>query len=276
MSGRRDSNPRHSAWEADTLPTELRPRNGTFISLKTGNQDFFINFSLKIKIDLKNTRNRQDKIVELAFLAIIMILSFLFWDTYFVYPVKLFAVLMHEVSHGIVTLLTGGKVVSINIGFDLGGSCISEGGKTVLIASAGYLGSLLFGILVFISPNNIKIGKWVLSIIFISIFLFTLICANGALFIALDALLTCILVLAAFYMSIPIIAIFIRSFGLVSCVYVLFDIKEDLLESKMTLTDTIHLSTLTGIPPIVFGLGWLFLSILILIIAFRISYKRRD
>ena len=24
-SGRRGSNPRHSAWEADTLPTELRP-----------------------------------------------------------------------------------------------------------------------------------------------------------------------------------------------------------------------------------------------------------
>ncbi len=26
QSGRRDSNPRHSAWEADTLPTELRPQ----------------------------------------------------------------------------------------------------------------------------------------------------------------------------------------------------------------------------------------------------------
>ena len=25
MSGRRGSNPRHPAWEADTLPTELRP-----------------------------------------------------------------------------------------------------------------------------------------------------------------------------------------------------------------------------------------------------------
>ena len=27
-SGRRDSNPRHSAWEADALPTELRPQLG--------------------------------------------------------------------------------------------------------------------------------------------------------------------------------------------------------------------------------------------------------
>ncbi len=26
MSGRRDSNPRQPAWEADTLPTELRPQ----------------------------------------------------------------------------------------------------------------------------------------------------------------------------------------------------------------------------------------------------------
>ena len=26
QSGQRDSNPRHSAWEADALPTELRPQ----------------------------------------------------------------------------------------------------------------------------------------------------------------------------------------------------------------------------------------------------------
>ena len=30
QSGRRDSNPRHPAWEASALPTELRPRNFAF------------------------------------------------------------------------------------------------------------------------------------------------------------------------------------------------------------------------------------------------------
>ena len=34
QSGQRDSNPRHSAWEADALPTELCPR--TFDSLSMG------------------------------------------------------------------------------------------------------------------------------------------------------------------------------------------------------------------------------------------------
>ena len=34
QSGQRDSNPRHSAWEADALPTELCPR--TLISLSMG------------------------------------------------------------------------------------------------------------------------------------------------------------------------------------------------------------------------------------------------
>ena len=34
QSGQRDSNPRHSAWEADALPTELCPR--TLLSLSMG------------------------------------------------------------------------------------------------------------------------------------------------------------------------------------------------------------------------------------------------
>ena len=31
MSGRRDSNPRPSAWKADALPTELRPLKTTLV-----------------------------------------------------------------------------------------------------------------------------------------------------------------------------------------------------------------------------------------------------
>ena len=33
QSGRRDSNPQHSAWKADTLPIELRPQSGAHCSI---------------------------------------------------------------------------------------------------------------------------------------------------------------------------------------------------------------------------------------------------
>ena len=33
-SGRRGSNSRHSAWEADTLPTELRPQKNDHLFIK--------------------------------------------------------------------------------------------------------------------------------------------------------------------------------------------------------------------------------------------------
>ncbi len=36
-SGRRDSNPRQPAWEAGTLPTELRPHSPTNIGLTSTN-----------------------------------------------------------------------------------------------------------------------------------------------------------------------------------------------------------------------------------------------
>jgi Peptidase M50B-like len=224
---------------------------------------------------VKKTRTRKDKTVELVLMTIILIFSFLFWDTWFVYPVKLFAVLMHEVSHGIVTLITGGRVVSMNIGLNLGGSCVSEGGNSIFIASAGYLGSLLFGLLIFLSPNNTSIGKWVITFILAPIFLFAAFSAQGILFIASAAIIFSVLIFAGFFMTIPIVAIIIRSFGLLSCVYVLFDIKEDLLENNMELTDASHLSSLTGIPGIWFGIGWFLLSIILLLLAFRFTYKNR-
>ena len=221
------------------------------------------------------SKNQKEKIVELTVLSIILILSFIFWDTYFVYPIKLSVVLMHEVSHAITTFLTGGKIISMNIGFDLGGYCQSEGGNAVLIASSGYLGSLIFGLMFFLSPNKIKIGKWIVISVCAIIVIVTVLTCSQIPFVLLTCFFFALMMVAAYYMGIPILAILIRAFGLISCVYVLLDIKQDLLEKHTAISDVSLLSSQTGISGIFYGMIWLTISIIILIFAFRISFRTK-
>jgi hypothetical protein len=69
------------------------------------------------------------------------------WNTFLVYPFRIFVVFLHEVSHGIAAVLTGGSIESIGLSFDEGGVCRTRGGWPFLILNAGYMGSLLWGAL---------------------------------------------------------------------------------------------------------------------------------
>ena len=73
--------------------------------------------------------------------------SLVLWDTFVVYPFRLFVVFLHEISHGLAAVATGGRIVSIGLSFDEGGVCLTRGGWPFLILNAGYLGSLLWGAL---------------------------------------------------------------------------------------------------------------------------------
>jgi len=50
----------------------------------------------------------------------------------------------HEVSHGVVSLLTGGDFHRFHVG-DQGGLCVTSGGNRKAVASAGYIGTIVLG-----------------------------------------------------------------------------------------------------------------------------------
>ena len=56
MSGKRDSNPRPSAWEANALPTELLPQNVKIIYKYTDNLRFSKRLNWKITLTIKQTQ----------------------------------------------------------------------------------------------------------------------------------------------------------------------------------------------------------------------------
>lgn len=218
--------------------------------------------------------NKKDQVTELVILFMLLIISFFLWNTNFVYPIKLFVVILHELSHALAAFLGGGKIVSMNIAFDLSGKCETDGGNNIFIASAGYLGSLFFGLLFFLSPNNTKIGKWVIISTAVILLITTISTATGHAFILLAFILSILLIAAAFYLRIPIVSILVRAFGLISCVYVLFDIKEDILFKSNSISDASILSNLINIPVTLIGAVWIFISVVGIFLAMKFSYKK--
>ena len=91
---------------------------------------------------------RQGDLFSLSHLVLQMVLTclvFYLWSSPLAQPIKLMVVLFHEISHGVMALFTGGKIISILITADEGGACETEGGSEALIVTAGYLGSMFVG-----------------------------------------------------------------------------------------------------------------------------------
>ena len=90
-------------------------------------------------------RTEINKKYYVAIAALMVVLSYFFWYTPVVYPVKVFTVVMHEISHGLAALASGGTIVRIDIVPELGGVCYTRGGSRLLVLSAGDVGSILWG-----------------------------------------------------------------------------------------------------------------------------------
>ena len=59
-------------------------------------------------------------------------------------PIQLLTTFLHEFSHAIVCILTGGSVASLQINLDCSGVTATYGGNNALICMGGYIGSCVF------------------------------------------------------------------------------------------------------------------------------------
>ena len=214
-------------------------------------------------------QKKNQKILHLSIVIGLLIVSFFAWDTFIIYPIKLFVVLLHEMSHGLTAVLTGGKIVSIELNQYLGGMTTTEGGSTLLIASAGYLGSIAIGSLFFLASFDKRVSTWfnttlaILLIIFAANFLVGIISQLTALIAAI------ILIISPRYFSTLTNQIIAQSLGLISTFYVLIDIKEDLLSGINYQTDANILEGITSISATLIGLFWLVISCVVIFFLLR-------
>lgn len=89
------------------------------------------------------------------------------------YPIMLLVTYLHEFGHALGSLLTGGEVVDIEINQFGGGATRTRGGNRAITIMGGYLGSALFGNILFLIGAKAKpLVKPILALLAISM-LFT-------------------------------------------------------------------------------------------------------
>lgn len=139
-----------------------------------------------------------------------------FWDAWVLWPLKMAVVAVHELGHALMTWITGGSVVGFGVWIDQSGHVESQGGNRFLILNAGYLGSLLFGLVLLAllrRPSALR--------------------STRARWLGWAG----------------------RFFGMFSVLYAFLDIRDDVLFGAGR-SDASMLAALTGVPGFLWGLAW--------------------
>ena len=195
---------------------------------------------------------------------LLAIATLLLWDTPVVYPFRLFVVFLHEISHGIAAVLTGGRIDSIAMS-QAGGVCYTRGGWRLLILNAGYLGSLLWGALFLVLGAHRTRARPIVAVVGLFTMLITLAYVRtwfGFLYgIAAGAVLVAVAVKLAPVVSETVLA----AIGATSVMYAIWDVAADVLVVHSGLSDASALARLTLVPAIVWGAAWVAISALVLV-----------
>ena len=206
-------------------------------------------------------------------LALLIILLSLAWDSLVLLPLKWLVVFFHESSHAFATVLTGGTVQSLQIVPELGGKVISRGGNRFIILSAGYLGSLMCGLVLFMFTVYTKKDQWLTAGLGVLMFMITLWFAES-LFSQLFGILTGLfLCLAAYYLPAEVNDLICRIIALTNLLYVPMDIYDDTLVRRHLPSDAAMLAKEFGGSTVIWGTLWLVISILLIALCLWIAVR---
>jgi hypothetical protein len=182
--------------------------------------------------------------------------------------------LMHESGHAAATLMTGGSVDHISIDPREGGLTVSRYvpslWRSIVISSAGYVGSTVSGCVLLVLASKTKTGRW--PIVALASW-----CAVVTVLYVRDPFT--ILLTAGWFLLLALLArfgtdwmrrtmlVFLAAF---SVCYALFDIRDDLLHiASSGQSDADALAKITFIPAIVWGVSWGALSLLMVFLTLR-------
>jgi hypothetical protein len=201
---------------------------------------------------------------QLIYLIALLVLIIVCWESPVLYPLKLLVVFFHESSHALATLLTGGTVKELVINKDQGGYVISQGGNRFIILSAGYIGSLLFGIVIYIASVKSRYDKIIMMILGTGIMVITVLLSRS-LFSWLFGLLSgAAMMVMAKYLAEQYNDFALRLIGLTSMMYAPLDIYSDTISRSYLPSDAYLLAEYTGGTTLLWGSIWMLISIAVI------------
>ncbi|CAN5804499.1 hypothetical protein BH20ACI4_BH20ACI4_34580 [soil metagenome] len=246
-----------------------------------------------MKYRLADDAKPQVKLLLLATL-ITVVLWFIPYADYLVYPVRLFVTFIHEGSHVLASLLTGGSVQSLSVASDGSGmvqSLTSSPLSVLITSSAGYLGAIAYGTLLLFLIRRAYSARVILAasagFIGLMTVLFGLFAPlwnvfsigfnlTGLAFTVISGALLTAALLAISKFASDWWANFTLAFLAVQCLLnavfdltTLFLINSPLVGSHIH-SDAANMAAVTGLPSIVWVMVWIGVSILLISVGLRV------
>ena len=208
----------------------------------------------------------------IALLLIFIAIGFL-WNTLFVYPLKIFVVFMHEVSHGLAAIATGGRILEIQINPQQGGHALTQGGSRFWTLTAGYLGSLLWGGIILLLAARTRFDKAISILIGLGMVAISIGFGESTFTYLFGIGFGVALIAIGFYLPEAVNDWVLRIIGVTSCLYAILDIKSDVLDRSNLRSDARMLSEVTGIATEIWGALWILIAIALTIWFLYLSGK---
>ncbi len=214
------------------------------------------------------------KLTFLAGFTLFFAALWLLWDTPAIYPLKIFVVMLHEISHGIAALATGGTIDRIVLDPYEGGACYCGGGNAFITLSAGYLGSLFWGVVLLAATGAKRISNQTLvSLVGGLVLLLTALYVRNGFGLLFGLAFGTTLLAAGRRLGAGASRILMTALGLTSCLYAILDIKSDVLDRPHLQSDAAMLAELTGVSTMTWGVIWIAIAVIVSALAFRRAYK---
>ncbi len=204
---------------------------------------------------------KNKRLSDFVSFLIILIGIFFFWHSQLLYPLKILVVFFHESSHAIATLLTGGEVRAFEIVAQAGGQVISLGGNRFITLTAGYLGSLIWGLAIFSVAVSTNLDRWFMAGIGLVLISITLIFGSNDFVTIFGLSMGGLMLILAKFLSHQVNDFLLRVIGLTNMLYVPMDIYSDTIARSHLRSDAYMLAEEFGGTTQLWGGVWLVVSI---------------
>ncbi len=211
---------------------------------------------------------------DVILLGVVSAALLFFWNSPVLIPLKILIVLFHELSHALMTIVTGGEVVSMTLSGDQGGAVLSRGGNRFLTLSAGYLGSLAFGCVLYLLARGSNLDALWSGLLAVVLALTAFIFVRNVFGFGFSLGAAIALGLLARFGGASANDIVLKTVGLASMLYVPADIVSDTLSRSHLRSDARMLAEEFGGFTQMWGVLWLIIAIIAIATTLYVGWHR--
>ncbi len=205
--------------------------------------------------------------------VVLWFVPFLRWVTV---PLQYLNTHIHEAWHAVAAVATGGQVAHIEVHANGNGETYTLGGMSLLISSAGYIGASLVGALIIAFARTPKAARTALIILSVVMAYTLLVWVRRDIFGMVSALGWIVALCAvAFYMDDEKKLFAAQFLGVQQCLNAIQSVffLVQISGFGVQQSDAGNMAQMTGIPAIVWSVLWCGISLALMFVALRHSWK---